>query len=204
MHSMEFTHPNMPKMEGIDFRLLFTNSHNGTSSFRGYIKALVQVCTNGLVAWRDEEYARVIHRGYALTKVGDAIDSLRAKYDSTLNTVAALQARDVTPENTVLFLTEAAALRDAQPFRLSELQRVRHAPQAENTAWNVFNRVQESLIRGGYTTKAQAEYDMPRLGIVKGQDTAGRMAKEITSIKDRVKVNTQLWQLAVKTLLGEK
>lgn len=203
MHSMSFSHPGLPTGDGLAMRLLATNSHDATSAFRLYIEVLVQVCSNGLVAWRSDAAtdSRVVHRGYALDKVKLAIDAVRARFDATLNTIDTMRSIQVSPENGAAFLKGAVELRDAKPFNIMELQKVRHAPQAENNAWNVFNRVQESIVRGGYRTIDVAAYDSPRQGIVKGQPIAGRKARELTSVRDRVQVNTKLWELAVEKLV---
>lgn len=203
MHSMTFSHPNMPKVEGLDLRLLATNSHDATSAFRLHIQVGVGICANILTAFVPDlaAHARIVHRGYALDKVAGAIDAVRARVDFVLGGIQAMQARDVTPENAAAFLTKAAELRDAKPYRLLDLQRVQHAPQAENTAWNVFNRVQESLIRGGYRTQDVATQANAYYGVTVGQIIPGRKAKELTSIKERVTTNYKLWELAVETLL---
>ena len=198
MHTMSFTHPGMPAIEGLEMRLLATNSHDGTSAFRLYIEVLVQVCSNGLVAWRSDFDARVVHRGYAIDKVQAAVQAVRARFDGVLGTVNAMQSRDVTPENAAAFLNAAAELRDAKPFHLSALQTARHAPQRENNAWNVFNRVQESLIRGGYVTRDTVKN-------AAGVDVIipGSRARELKAVKERLHVNKELWTLALKHLLGE-
>jgi hypothetical protein len=36
---------------------------------------------------------------------------------------------------------------------------------------------------------------------VKGQSIPGRKARELTSVRDRVQVNTKLWELAVEKLI---
>jgi Domain of unknown function (DUF932) len=197
MHSMSFSHPDMPTGDGLSMRLLATNSHDGTSAFCLYVEVLVQVCSNGLVAWRSDAAtdARIIHRGYALDKVKAAIDVVRARFDEVLGTIDKLKAIDVTPERAAAFLGKAAELRDAKPFRILDLQTVQHSLQAENNAWNVFNRVQESLVRGGYTSADTVDV----AGV--SQIVPGRKARELTNVRERVKVNTKLWELAVETLL---
>ena len=198
MHSMVFNHPNMPKVEGLDLRLLATNSHDATSAFRLYIQVGVGICANVLTAFVPElsAHSRIVHRGYALDKVAGAIDAVRNRVDYVLGTVDTMQSRLVTPELGAEFLKQAAELRDAKPFRIIDLQTVRHAPQRENTAWNVFNRVQESIIRGGYATRTEVtRQDGTTLTV------PGNRARELIAIKDRVQTNYKLWALAVETLL---
>lgn len=198
MHSMSFSHPSMPQADGLNMRLLATNSHDASSAFHLYIQVLVQVCSNGLVAWRADKDAdiRIVHRGYAIDKVKNAVEVIKGKFDSVLNTIDAMQAKDVTPEHAAEFLRKSIELRDAKPFKILDLQYPKHAEQSENTAWNVFNRVQESLIKGGYNTLETLDNGFP-------SPFAGRKAKELTSIKDKVKINTKLWELAVETLLNK-
>jgi len=199
MHSMSFSHPNMPQADGLNMRLLATNSHDATSAFRLYIQVLVQVCSNGLVAWtQDRDTAsRVIHRGYAIDKVAQAIDVVKSRFDKVLGTIESMKQRDVTPENGAAFLSKAVELRDAKPFKVTELSTVRHPEQRDNNAWNVFNRVQESLIRGGYHTVEQSKDYRTGLPVT----IRGRKARELTNVRERVQLNNKLWELAVENLL---
>lgn len=193
MHSMSFSHPTMPKVDGLDLQLLATNSHDGTSAFRLHIQVGVNVCANILTAFIPDlaAHSRIVHRGYALDKVEGAIEAVRQRVEYVLSTVDAMQSRNVTPENAAEYLRKAVELRDAKPFRILDLQAVKHSEQAENNAWNVFNRVQESIIRGGYRT----------VEVFNGNSIEGRLAREITSVRDRVQTNYKLWELAVETLL---
>jgi hypothetical protein len=203
MHSMSFSHPTMPKIEGLDLRLLATNSHDATSAFRLHIQVGVNICANILVSFVPDlaAHSRVVHRGYGIDKVKTAIDAVRSHVDIMLGTVKELQTIDVTPEKGAEFLSKAVELRDVKPYKIIDLQRVLHRGQEANTGWNVFNRVQESIIRGGYRTEAIAEHDSAYHGIVKGQVIPGRRARELTNVKERVQTNYKLWQIAVETLL---
>jgi Domain of unknown function (DUF932) len=201
MHSMEFSHPSLPTADGLGLRILATNSHDATSAFRLYIQVLVQVCSNGLVAWRSDGAtdARVVHRGYALDKVQAALAAVNNRVDGVISQVTAMQNINVTPELAAEYLLKAAALRDAQPHRKLDLQRVVFPAQAENNAWNVFNRVQYSLIKGTYATN---EVVTRPNGTV--FDVPGRKARELTAVRERVQVNTKLWELSVETFLNTK
>jgi Domain of unknown function (DUF932) len=191
---MVFAHENMPKVEGLDLRLLATNSHDATSAFRLHIQVGVNVCANILVSFIPglAAHSRIIHRGYAVDKVATAIDAVRGHVDNVLGNVDTMQSTLVAPEQAAEFIRKASELRDAKPIRLNDLQYVRHAPQADNTAWNVFNRVQESIIKGGYRTIET---------LPDGRLIPGRRARAITAVKDRVQTNYKLWELAVETLL---
>lgn len=198
MHSMAFSHPTLPKVDGLDLRLLATNSHDGTSAFRLHIQVGVNLCANILVSFIPNLAAnsRIVHLGYATKKVQGAIDAVRSQVDFVLGNVKAMQSRDVTPERASEFVLKAMELRDAQPYRPATFLDTQHRGQEENNAWNVFNRVQERVIKGGYKMKTKVTR-LDGLTVV----VPGSRAREITSIKDRVQTNYKLWQLAVETLL---
>jgi len=197
MHSMVFNNPSMPKLDGLDLRLLATNSHDGTSAFKLYIQVGVGICSNMLVAFMPElaKASRIIHRGYALDKVVGAVTAVNNKINSVLDSIEEMKSIQVSPEQASEFIVKASALRDAKPFRIMDLQTVRHREQTDNNAWNVFNRVQEAVVKGGYVT--QAEY----LGNSGTYIGPGSKAREIISIKDRVQMNYKLWELATEILI---
>ena len=125
-HSMVFSHPDMPSTPGLGLHLLAVNSHDATSAFRLYVQLNVAVCANALVAFIPDlaKGARVIHRGYALDRVAGAVDAVRSRIDYVLNTTEQLQTTLARNENTHAFLLEAAKLRDAKPYRLTDLMRM--------------------------------------------------------------------------------
>jgi hypothetical protein len=193
LHSMEFTHSSMPKLEGIDLRLYATNSHNGTRPFTLGISMLRQVCSNGLVATARKEEARVIHRGYALDKVKEALASTFVKLDTVVDETRALQSYAPNDSEVFSFVSEAATLRDARPFRKLDLLRVRRLEDGGKDAFTILNRVQEALVRGGYTTEDASD----------GISVPGPTARELKSVGERLKVNQTLWALA-KTIFLKK
>lgn len=188
MHSMVFSHPSLPKLPGFEMRLLATNSHDGSAAFRLHLQAYVLVCKNGLVTWSNTTAARVIHVGYAADKVKIALDTATAHIDKTLAQIKALQSRTVTEEQFAAFLLWAQELRDAKPLFLPALAKVKYSEQAPNTAWNVFNRVQDRLINGGYTTQGQR----------------ARRARSITNVREQVRINQTLWKIAIEVFLAPK
>jgi hypothetical protein len=194
MHSMVFSHASMPKLDGLDLRLLVTNSHDGSSAFRLHLQVGVRVCANLLVSFVPElaVASRIVHRGYAIGKVANAVETVRNHVTRVISDVEILQKTQVDEARLATFTLQATQLRDAKPFRWVDLARTLHYEQRENTAWNVFNRVQESLVKGGYATMQVT----PQGAIVRGN-----RAREVTAVKERVQLNYKLWELATKTLL---
>jgi hypothetical protein len=195
MHSMVFSHPGMPKLDGIDLRLLATNSHDATSAFRIHLQVGVGICANVLVSFLPglASHSRIIHRGYAVEKVAAAVDTVRARVGEVINGIEVMSKASVNEAQLGSFLFSASQLRDAKPWLFKDLAKARHLGQAEDTAWNVFNRVQESLVKGGYRTQALTS---------DGRAYQGNRAKAITAVRERVTLNYKLWELATKTLLS--
>lgn len=205
MHSMEFSNPSIPQMDGLAMRLLATNSHDATSAFRLYVKVLVQVCSNGMVAWRAQDNFRVVHRGYALDKVASAVEGIHSRFEGTLNTIEMLKGIQV---DAYAYAMEASKFRDAKPYSISEFIKPRHIEQSDNNAWNVFNRAQEALIKGGYRIEETMSHDgYGRINgryamLPTGTIVPGRKAKAITAIRESVAINTQLWKLTTDKYIG--
>ena len=194
LHAMVFTHPDMPTQPGMNLRLLAYNSHDGSAAFRLTVGLDVNVCSNAIVvAFPKLPQIRIVHVGYALNKVEAAIKEVWERFQLVLNQVTSLQAVNVTPKQAAKFLLLASKLRDVQPYRLIDLQRVRFAEQSDNNAWNVFNRVQDSIVRGGFTTQVE---NLRTLAF-----QPGPKARAVTNIREQVRLNTSLWEAAIETFL---
>lgn len=189
LHSMVFSHPSLPKVDGLDIRLLATNSHDATSAFRLHIQVGVGVCANVLVAFIPglEASTRIVHRGYAVERLASAVDMLRNKVGSVTSTVARMQATELAEADITSYAMLASQLRDAKPFRWTDLAVARHAEQASPSVWNVFNRIQESLIKGGYGTLACSP---------EGGWHQGVKARAVTAVREKIRINLTLWKLA--------
>jgi len=186
-HCLQFTSNSLPAMPGRTMNLLAYNSHDGSSAFQLRLGFLELVCSNGLVVGDALYSQRIIHTGYTAEKVARALEAVLTSAPSLVETVKSLQHTTPNPEQIYQFLVKARELRpNARPFTLSDLARVEHAEQEENTAWNVFNRVQASLVRGGYYTLESTE-----TGTV-----PGRRAKALTGIKVLQHTNERLWNAA--------
>ena len=68
----------------------------------------------------------------------------------------------------------------------SQIERTRRAEDLDTSVWTVLNRVQENLLRGGLTRHS----------------VSGRLVRtrSITSIREDVRINGGLWDLATEVL----
>ena len=191
-HIVLFRHPNYPGNETGIPQIALLNSHNGSSSFRLMLSMHVLACSNGLfLATGTLTDYRIRHIGNSvLSNVEAAINGLTAQLPETLNLIRRMQSTPVSPNEALAFAEFGAQLRGiktAQPatFFAGRVAESQTAP----TVWNIFNRVQEKLIRGGFVYS------------VVNQDTGNvrrLTARKIGGITATVKVNTALWAEALK------
>ena len=73
------------------------------------------------------------------------------------------------------------------PITPAQVLNVRRSADVENSVWNVFNRAQENIIRGGvpYTQRDD-----------NGRRVAYRRTREIKGVDQNTSVNRALWALA--------
>lgn len=185
-HLIRFRNPSLSQnANGAYPEVLLSNSHNGTSAFKFHVGVFELVCSNGLII-QTERFGSVsvLHRGFAAEKVVDAIGEVVSNVDTILSRREVMRGIQLTDGEVYAFAQSAAVLRYGEEGNPSvrQLTYARHSEQRENTLWNVYNRVQEAIMRGGvYHTTANGNR---------------RKAKAITSIGEDVRLNTSLYRLA--------
>jgi len=165
-------------------RMLFTNSHDGTTGATFMLGVYAYICSNGLVVGSTYARERVRHVGEDATKLIDKMRGLAKNTTPLFEQIDRWQAKRLTAPQSREFARLAAQLRWGDPHRFDTeaVLRVRRAEDDNDTLWAVFNRVQENTMRGG----------MP------GLSRSGRaaIARPLSEIGHSNAYNTQLWQLA--------
>ena len=167
------------------------NANDGTSSYRLLAGMLRKVCSNGLMVGEKFGEVRVTHTGDVVRKVRDGAANIVEMFRPMLEQKTAMESRLLTSADAMEFINRAALLRfdslDEMPFRPERLGALRRHSDAELTLWNVFNRVQENMIRGGIR------------GFVRDNAT-GRTRRatmrEVQAIDASTKINRGLWDIA--------
>lgn len=133
--------------------VVIVNSHDGTSSYQLFEGAFRFICTNGLIFGDISKAIKVPHKGNVVDRV---IEGSYEVIDNAKNTVEGareLHAIALSQPEQQVFARAALALRfedvDTAPVQAEQVIRTRRTADAEPTLWNVFNRAQENLIRGG-------------------------------------------------------
>ena len=174
-------------------QILLTNSHDGGNAFTLSAGIFRLVCSNGLVI-KTEDYgsARLVHKGYSFEAVQELVKQFEETVDEVLTRITAMKKVQLTKEQQIEFAKQAALLRfTAKSYNedniekvvnIDDLLNVDRKEDAGNGLYEVFNRVQESLINGKYTYL--------------GTKDKPRKARPIKNFKQNIEVNSKLSKLA--------
>jgi hypothetical protein len=171
--------------------IVFLNSHDGTSAYQLRMGLFRVVCTNGLIV------SRGAFPGYCVPHRGDIVDEvvggalkLSERFESLAAQVERMEQRRMFKDEQLRFAERALALRfpdaAASGVPAGQLLACRRIEDAGEDLWSVMNRCQEGLLRGGLSHRS----------------ASGRLTRtrRITSIREDVRLNSQLWDLATEVL----
>ena len=170
-------------------QILLTNSHDGKNAFTFQAGLFRLICENGLViADTQFEDVKMRHMGYTFEDLQVLIKEMVEKLPLTVESMNQMKAKELEQEQILAFAKEAINTR----FTEKEINRIEidwdsfiEPVRKEDTGkdlWSVFNVVQEKLIEGDF------EY---RMG---GKP---RKAREIKNFKQDMKINKELFELAL-------
>lgn len=193
-HVAKFRHADYSGNNVLVPEIALANSANGSSTCNMIGGAYVFACTNGLFFGHDVSmHLKVTHRGADLTdRIIDAAFTLIANAKREASIVSEWQSIAMPYWRQLDFAERARALRykpmaqdsgpDLWPVEIGDLLTCRHFEQRADNLFNVYNRIQEALIRGG----------MPSLSN-KGKT---RRARPIKAIEQDIAINQGLFELA--------
>lgn len=175
-----------PFKGGVFPEVLITNSHDGQSRFSIFAGLFRLVCLNGLVVSHGPNAGgSFIHLGDRNRILSEAANALKLAMNVE-GIVNEMMKRAVTKRQAAKFASDAAALvygDDFSRFSPDLLLRARRPEDEAMTLWNVYNRVQENVVRGG------VEFVSPGSG--RTFATRG-----VTHIGRTLDFNAGLWTLA--------
>tara|TARA_R110000751_G_scaffold94516_2_gene184424 strand:+ start:6632 stop:7552 length:921 start_codon:yes stop_codon:yes gene_type:complete len=199
-HMLTLEHPKY-KIEGSEEypQILLTNSHDGGNAFSLSAGIFRLVCSNGLVI-KTEDYgtARLVHKGYSFEAVQELVKQFEEQMSEVLTKITAMKKVELTKAQQIEFAKKAALLRfTAKSYNednisdvvnIDDLLNVDRKEDAGNGLYEVFNRVQESIVQGKYLYASN--------GKVKDANTKTRKARPIKNFKQSIEVNKKLSELA--------
>lgn len=172
-------------IQGAVPQVILLNSHDGSTSLRAMAGVFRFVCSNGLVVGNTVGKVAQRHQGVdSMEAVLERIRGLARETHRVYGTIERFSRVDLSTSKAREFARLAAQLRwgDAARYEPDEMLQVRRAGDDAGDLWSVFNRVQESAVRGG----------------LQGLLRNGRAAtsRPIGDIHRDVDFNADLWTLA--------
>jgi hypothetical protein len=174
----------VPK-DGLYYDICIRNSHNLTSSFTLELACFRLVCSNLLTIATDQlMYRKIIHKGFQNSKIARAIEEMvnyiptvekeiEQMKQLTLNEVEALAL-----SKTAIDIRFDSTKHDINP---QELLTINREEDSIPTAFNIYNRLQESIINGGIKLKSKVSQKIIT-------------SKSVTAIDEKIKLNKQLYK----------
>lgn len=173
-------------------RIIIQNSHDGFNSFRFMVGAYRFVCENGMVI-ADAQFAdfSIRHINYSFEELRGIVAKVIDTVPGIINKMNAMSRTVLTDEQKREMAIETYKIRKGvneedkvkvdEPTIVELLSPVR-TEDAGNTLWNVFNVLQEKMIKGGFSAT--------------GKNGKVRKQRPISSIKKDVDYNQRLWAVA--------
>lgn len=167
-------------------QVLLTNSHDGQSKFQMRGGLFRIVCLNGLVTSVADTVCSKAHRGDPKVII-DAALAIVDKVGKVAPVVGRMMKKKLTDKQVKSFAIAASKISRKKEISFDPelLLAVRRPEDDGNTVWQVFNRIQENIMRGGVSFTSKAS---DRTFVTRG----------VTHIGRTIDLNTGLWQLAEK------
>jgi len=189
-HLLRFYNPELIKTNEERPEIVLINSFDGTTSFIMMIGVFRFVCSNGLIVGKEMMPSlRLIHKGeranYANHIVGELVD----RFPAIINKVENLKKTYFDNTQITELAKTATNLRwnnqeENRPYNPMDIfSNLRRDDDNKKDAWTVFNRVQENIVKGGYTIEGTKQPINVR---------------PIKSVVQTVRINRGLWDCMEK------
>ncbi len=198
-HAITLTHPEFSLLSNGDkLNITVINSHDGQTSTQFFFGLFRLVCSNGLMVGSTTfQTPRIRHVGYSVAKVQTALTYMQDHAHLVNNHVKAMEQTKLSELEIVNLAREsltARGLANDIEIDLKQLTKVRRSQDADNSLWNVYNRIQECLVNGLFET---VSYVDETRGISTFKRKVFKKARALKSIDASLKLNRALWDIAV-------
>ena len=176
--------------------IILYNSHDGSGSVKLFAGAFRFICSNGIVA--GEGFQSRIYHSRALNGFEEMLRNTVATLPELMGRIDRMRGVSLTTGEAYDMAIAGVATRwsdyTGQPKgayavaqTVKDVMQVRRLGDEGYDAWTVFNRIQEGVVRGNAMIRSITEQH-PQ-GVM-------RKARPVSSIKEAVRINTELWNIA--------
>lgn len=196
-HMLAFQNPEVRLMTGDEVeaypRIILTNSHDGFNSFKFMVGLYRLVCSNGLIIC-DEEFANISikHINYTFETLRETVKAAIESVPSKVRIINAMKSTVLTEEEKKEFAAKAIKIRKNVPEdeklsisreTIEEILNPKRKEDDGNDLWNVYNVVQERLMKGEFSYSEE-------------NSNKSRKQRKINSVTKDLALNTALFSLA--------
>jgi hypothetical protein len=176
--------------------IILYNSHDGTGSVKLFAGAFRFICSNGIVA--GEGFQSRIYHSRALLGFEEMLRNTVATLPELMGRIDRMRGVSLSTGDVHDMAIAGVATRwddytgqakgaYAVAQTVKDVMQVRRNGDEGYDAWTVFNRIQEGVIRGNAMIRSITETHPE--GVM-------RKARPINSIKEAVRINRELWDIA--------
>ncbi len=173
-------------------RIIIQNSHDGFNSFRFMVGVYRFVCENGVVV-ADAQFAdfSIRHINYSFEELRGIVARVMEGIPATVSSINKMNSTILTDAQKQEMAVETLKIRKGLSKEdritvnnetINELLTPIRQEDEGNSLWNVFNVLQEKMIKGTF--------------FAPGKNGKNRKQRPITSIKKDLDYNQRLWEVA--------
>ena len=173
-------------------RIIIQNSHDGFNSFRFMVGVYRFVCENGMVV-ADAQFAdfSIRHINYSFEELRGIVARVMERIPAMVNSINKMNSTILTDAQKQEMAVETLKIRKGLSKEdritvnnetINELLTPVRQEDEGNSLWNVFNVLQEKMIKGTF--------------FAPGKNGKNRKQRPITSIKKDLDYNQRLWEVA--------
>ncbi len=167
--------------------VVMVNAHDGTSAYNLLSGLFRLICFNGMVAkLGDIESLKVAHSGKIVDRVIEGSYRVIDGSRRAIEVAGAWKGIELKADEQLAFARAAAQLRfdpATQPVNVAGIIQPRRFEDRSPDLWTVFNRAQESIIKGGQRYRAT-------------ESGRRQTSRAVASIDKNIGLNQALWTLA--------
>lgn len=208
LHMVAFQHPEVyitkEDENGNDIvdcfpRIILLNSHDGCHCFKFMVGVFRTICSNGLIV-ATEQFANISirHANYDFEELRKIVAVAIKNVSDNINVMNEMQATELTAEQkselAVTALKIRKGLKAEDEFKadgedIEELLEPVRKEDEGNSLWNIFNILQEKIIKGNYSMTSPTNKKTRKARAIKG------VAKDI-EINQRLFIAASAYRIA--------
>lgn len=192
-HVLRFRNANLPVINGNIIEAVVLNSHDGSTAFQLGFGVYRIACANGLVVCTQSLGAiRLVHSGLNLDAVFNAASKLTNRAPEVAATVERWSNTRLDLEQYMTLGNRLGQARWGERFvEAPDILRARRPEDCRDDLWTVFNRGQESILRGGI------DVTLRKSVVAEGEEaTSTRRATAIRGAMKQLRLNESLFEIA--------